>query len=386
MKKVCVALSCYNQELYIKECIEHLLAQKCKAKVEILICDDASDDGTIKIIKSIIDRRGLPNGWSIKDYSNKDNQGMPENTKRILRLLMNSEGDDYWASPFWIQKHIEPMEVDEAISLTNNYLLMYNQEDNFFIVRQYPEKIHCSPYITSEMQAEDNYTGNFSSNMYRIVSLKQIPIDFLDQPYVDDWFVNLLISQQGNIYSLKEPISVYRVHNQSVWNGNRERRIEKGKESTITQRIRYMHKHYPNKYLYELSKFSEKWVRIPMMGKIYYDTGRGFNEEQSQIVYTMFEDKTSFWVEVELNTLPKENIKALRYDPEEGYTCSFKYCVCFADEIEIPIIAENGKKMQGKIRFDTKDPIFLLSISPQQIKNIQTIRIEGNIEFDEILN
>ena len=42
--------------------------------------------------------------------------------------------------------------------------------------------------------------------------------------------------------------------------------------------------------------------------------------------------------------------------------------------------------MQGKIRFDTKDPIFLLSISPQQIKNIQTIRIEGNIEFDEILN
>lgn len=91
-------------------------------------------------------------------------------------------------------------------------------------------------------------------------------------------------------------------------------------------------------------------------------------------------------MEVELNTLPKENIKALRYDPEEGYTCSFKYCVCFADEIEIPIIAENGKKMQGKIRFDTKDPIFLLSISPQQIKNIQTIRIEGNIEFDEILN
>lgn len=176
------------------------------------------------------------------------------------------------------------------------------------------------------------------------------------------------------------------MHNQSVWNGNRERRIEKGKESTITQRIRYMHKHYPNKYLYELSKFSEKWARIPMMGKIYYDTGRGFNEEQSQIVYTMFEDKTSFWVEVELNTLPKENIKALRYDPEEGYTCSFKYCVCFADEIEIPIIAENGKKMQGKIRFDTKDPIFLLSISPQQIKNIQTIRIEGNIEFDEILN
>ena len=43
MKKICVAISCYNQKLYIEECIEHLLLQRCEEYlVEIMLCDDAS--------------------------------------------------------------------------------------------------------------------------------------------------------------------------------------------------------------------------------------------------------------------------------------------------------------------------------------------------------
>ena len=204
---------------------------------------------------------------------------MPKNTKRIIKLLMNSgadygcilEGDDYWISSFWLEEHVKYMEDNDAISMTNNILLIYNQSDNTYVVRQYPEEVQKSSFILAKMQAEDNYTGNFSSNMYRISALKKIPKDFLLQPYVDDWFVYLLMSEQGKIMQIKQPISVYRVHNKSVWNGRaKKKKNEDKEESSISKRIRFMHQHYPGKYLAELANFSERWANFPMMGKIYF--------------------------------------------------------------------------------------------------------------------
>ena len=107
--------------------------------------------------------------------------GMPENTKRILRILRESnaeygcilEGDDYWISPFWLKKHLKYMEEDPQISMANNYLLFYYQKENIYAVRGYPPEIQEAQYITGSMQAADNWTGNFSSNFYRISSLQR---------------------------------------------------------------------------------------------------------------------------------------------------------------------------------------------------------------------
>lgn len=51
--KVCVAISCYNQEKYIVECISHLLCQIVEkgTEIKILICDDASTDRTKELIE-----------------------------------------------------------------------------------------------------------------------------------------------------------------------------------------------------------------------------------------------------------------------------------------------------------------------------------------------
>ncbi len=389
-EKVCVAISCYNQEKYIGQCIEHLMAQKLDGEkvVRILICDDASTDRTKVMIEEEIKKAGVPKNWKVEDCSNKQNMGMPENTKRIIRLLMDSgadygcilEGDDYWISPFWLKKHMEPLDKDPGISMSNNYLTIYNQENNCFSVRQYPENVDKSKYILPEMQAEDNYTGNFTSNLYRISSLNEIPKSFLNQPYVDDWFVNLLMAQQGKILSIKEPLSVYRVHKESVWNGHKRTSADDEEENTTSQRIRFMHQHYPGKYIAELAAFSERWAQIPMRGKIYYDMGKGYSEEQSFTVYLMFESKSHFTVDADLTVLPSR-VKALRYDPEEGYACHMWGLHFFLDGKEIQMTPENGKERNGRIVFDTKDPIFIFQVSRKQMKRMEKFHIEGDIEF-----
>lgn len=133
--KVCVAISCYNQEKYIVECISHLLCQTVEkdTEIKILICDDASTDRTKELIEQTIEKVGLREGWLVEDHSNNTNMGMPENTKRILRLLMESqadygcilEGDDYWISPFWLEKHMKPLNENSDVTISNNYLMIY---------------------------------------------------------------------------------------------------------------------------------------------------------------------------------------------------------------------------------------------------------------------
>lgn len=388
MKVICVAISSYNQEAYIGECIRNLLVQKGDFEVKILICDDASEDRTRRIIQDVINEIGLPENWTVEEHSNIHNMGMPENTKRILKLIMDSgadygcilEGDDYWISPWWLQKHITVMDEDQEVSMSNNYLLIYQQNDNIFGVRPYPEKVHKSDIIFPEMQAEDNYSGNFSSNLYRISILNKIPKEFLLQPYVDDWFVNLLMAQYGKIFSIKEPLSVYRVHNQGVWNGKKKIVKSNKQESTISQRIRFMHEKYPGKYLDELASFSEKWDKIPLVGKIYYDTGNGFNEIESIRVYTMFQSRNYFTTCLDMEKLPKRLI-GLRYDPEEGYPCVFESIRCYLDDIEINLVPLNGKRKKGKVIFHTDDPIFTLNVTEKQMTAKKRLKIEGVIEF-----
>lgn len=386
-KNICVAISCYNQEKYIETCMRHLLQQKySRGGVCIKICDDASTDETQSIIKNIIEEEGLPENWTVEDCSNETNMGMPLNTKRILRKLMESgadygcilEGDDYWISPFWLEKHVKDMDEDSGIAMSNNYLLFYWQESNIFSVRQYPEYIHQSKYITASMQAEDNYTGNFSSSLYRIADMKKIPIDFLEQPYVDDWFVNLLMAQQGKIVSLKEPLSVYRIHNQGVWNG--EKKNWNKMNSTILNRIHFMHQHYPGQYMDELAAFSEQWAKIPIRGKIYYDLGRGFSEENTIVVYTLFDCKAHFKARVDM---PDDLgiIKKLRYDPEEGYPCTVKNLKISINGIEVRAIPENGKQEKEAIVFETSDPIFRLELL-KSMKTVEKIEIEGEMIFE----
>jgi glycosyltransferase involved in cell wall biosynthesis len=49
--EVCVVVSCYNQEKYIRECIESILHQKTSFDFEIYISDDASSDNTQEILR-----------------------------------------------------------------------------------------------------------------------------------------------------------------------------------------------------------------------------------------------------------------------------------------------------------------------------------------------
>ncbi len=109
---VCLA---YNHETYIAQAIESFLLQVTDFPFVVLIHDDASTDGTAKIIREYEQQHP----HIIMAIYQKENQYSKlgfQFIKRILgplvrgRYYASCEGDDYWTDPYKLQKQVDYME------------------------------------------------------------------------------------------------------------------------------------------------------------------------------------------------------------------------------------------------------------------------------------
>ena len=119
------SISCatYNHEPFIRQCLDHLLAQKTNFPFEIVIHDDASTDGT----KEIVAAYALKYPDIIFPYYQNENQyskgvrGLQSryNYPRCRgRYIAICEGDDYWPDPLKLQQQVDFLESHEEYVLT----------------------------------------------------------------------------------------------------------------------------------------------------------------------------------------------------------------------------------------------------------------------------
>lgn len=96
---IAVCIVTYNQEQYIAQAIDSVLAQKCDEPVRIYIGDDTSTDGT----QTICERYAKLNE-RIFYIRREKNMGLVNNTLDLYRHIMEDgcefiamlDGDDYW--------------------------------------------------------------------------------------------------------------------------------------------------------------------------------------------------------------------------------------------------------------------------------------------------
>lgn len=118
-KKIKVAIRCftYNQEPYIRKCLDGFIMQKTSFHFVAVVHDDASTDGTTEIVQEyaakypeiIVPILERENQWSKHDGS----------LGKVMETAINSynpeytatcEGDDYWIDPLKLQKQVDAME------------------------------------------------------------------------------------------------------------------------------------------------------------------------------------------------------------------------------------------------------------------------------------
>lgn len=118
MPLVSILMPTYNHEKYIALAIESALSQDTEYSYELLINDDVSTDGTLKIAREYAEK--YPE--KIKLFTHEKNQGLLKSYKYLLeqasgKYIAILESDDIWSNPEKLQKQISFMEKNDDYGL-----------------------------------------------------------------------------------------------------------------------------------------------------------------------------------------------------------------------------------------------------------------------------
>lgn len=120
--KCCVSIliPCYNHEKYVVDCLDSIWNQTY-SNYEIIICDDASKDGSVEQIKTI-EQKFTDRNIRFVLLENETNQGI---TKNINRMLKKATGEyikiiasDDMLYPNYLETMVKFMEHNKEIKLS----------------------------------------------------------------------------------------------------------------------------------------------------------------------------------------------------------------------------------------------------------------------------
>lgn len=135
-----VSICClsYNHAAFISGCLDGFLTQETTFGIEILIHDDASTDGTDKIIKEYAEKypnKIFPLFEEKNQYSNgfKGKMDITFNYSRARgKYIATCEGDDYWTDPYKLQRQVEFLESHPEYSVCFHRCKHQNDENGSF--------------------------------------------------------------------------------------------------------------------------------------------------------------------------------------------------------------------------------------------------------------
>ncbi len=218
--KVTVLCLAYNQEKFIRDCLNGFVTQQTNFPFEVLVHDDASTDGTAKIIREYAEK--YPD--IIKPILQTENQwsrGINIWKNHMWPLIRGEyvamcEGDDYWTDPHKLQKQVDFLDAHP------DYSICFHPVRVIWDDGRKPATVwHKSKQQTLELP--DLLKRNFMSTvsvMYRWRDeCKQL---FPDCILPGDWYLHMLHAQVGKIGYLPDIMAVYRRNSGGVWTGANE--------------------------------------------------------------------------------------------------------------------------------------------------------------------
>jgi glycosyltransferase involved in cell wall biosynthesis len=214
-----VLLVTYNHEEFLHKALDGLFNQIFEGQIQLVIADDSSSDSTAMVTKAYETRDSR---FVFKYLNNTNNLGITKNYQRgfaacTAEYVAILEGDDYWISPFKLQRQIEFLRCHWECNLCSTNYLIFDERSSSLTPRIAIELGH--QLISARQLIADNIVGNFSTCMYRRESLTTLPPELFEiRSY--DWIVNIYVSKSCMIGFLNEPLSVYRLHANGVWSNS----------------------------------------------------------------------------------------------------------------------------------------------------------------------
>lgn len=227
--KVSTCIITYNQESYIKECLDGAINQQLNCDYEIIIGDDCSNDNTSVICENYAKK--YPD--IIKYFKRKENLGMMGNWIETIKncsgiYIALCEGDDYWTDPYKLQKQVDFLEENAKYVLVCNIIKVINTYDKSF-----------------KLKNEFHTSGLLFRN---VISREFIEFDYQNNPIFNlDTFLILYLLEFGDRKILEFIGSCYRIGQQGVYSS----------KSTLERRELMLLSYHSSKKFFQVNKMKK---------------------------------------------------------------------------------------------------------------------------------
>ncbi len=210
---VSVCIVTYNQEQYIAQNLESVLAQKTNFPFEIVIGEDVSKDRT----RAICEQYARKHPSVIRLLDSPHNLGAMQNSIRTFqesrgKYIALLEGDDYWIDTEKLQKQVDALEQDDRMILCFTGRKDYDESGDVFVV------------VNDDRGDNRFYPKDFAQNTFFHTSTA-----VFRKPETEDWlkrlaqftigdrpmFILLMMESGGYAYKLKDICSVFRLNSNS---------------------------------------------------------------------------------------------------------------------------------------------------------------------------
>jgi glycosyltransferase involved in cell wall biosynthesis len=233
---ISVGVMGYNQEKYVRQAMDSVLAQQCSYPFEIVISDDASLDNT----RAILEEYQQKHPGIIRLLPRAPNKGVLRNYADVVKeckgkYIAFCHCDDYWHDPLKLQKQVDFMEQNPGYGLVHTDADFYLEKSSSTIY-SYHSKTH------PDMPEGDVFEALLASRFSVVTPTALYTKDAMDK-YVDfDEFEKagflyedlptwLALSKHVKVKFLKGSTSTYRVIDNShshPKNGDRKLQLLQG--------------------------------------------------------------------------------------------------------------------------------------------------------------
>lgn len=221
MHEIIVSVCCaaYNQARYIDRAIESFLSQKTSFPFEIIVHDDASEDGTAeailrwqarypeKIFAIVQSKNQYSKGVSIPDIMLASARG---------KYVATCEGDDYWTSPDKLEKQVRYMEANPGCALCVHASRLVNPEGKpTGMLRQF--RRDCDVDMRDILRLGGRLAA--TSSYFYPTELRKggLPAFCALTPGVGDNALQLFLATKGTVHYFCKPLSCYRRGHPGSW-------------------------------------------------------------------------------------------------------------------------------------------------------------------------
>lgn len=216
-----VSIHCitYNHERFIAQALDSFLMQKAPFPFEIVIGDDCSADGTVKLVEVY---QALHPGL-IKLLPSPVNLGITQNFRRTLkacrgRYIAICEGDDFWVDPTKLAQQVQFLEDHPG------YVMAYHGA-RILDGLGGPGTLQLQPELRRDATPDELVRTRPISTLtvcFRNV-LDDLPAEFNHAPVLDLCLWSLLGQFGAGKYMPDIEPAVYRVHDGGVFSMQSER-------------------------------------------------------------------------------------------------------------------------------------------------------------------